>query len=181
MAHLELARKARVNEEAHVLQRTSEAEDVAGLVIVVVLVGLKRRPCGGAHQDVGALQGQGAGHLGVGLVEADHEPDLAEARIEHRVVAIARVDHDALGQRQVHLAVLAHVAVGADHDHDVVQDVPVIRVLLDHAPGDVDVVLLRQIDEVLGGRPLGHQFSVLMLIAGVIRVENEHRVLGKTS
>ena len=177
MPHLELAAHARVHEETHVLERSGERKHVAGAEVVVVLKRLDRGPRCRAEEDLRALERERAGHLGVRFVEADHEADLAEAGVEHGVVARARVEHDALRERLVHLAVLAHEPLRPHDDERVVEGVEALVALLRHAPPDVDVELLRHFDEVLRAVALWDELRDVMLVFRVVGIEDEHWVL----
>ena len=78
-------------------------------------------------------------------------PDLAEARVEHRVVVAGRDAGLDLGARQRHLAILAdELAVRADQHGDVVDE---MLVALDEPGDQVQAMLARQFAEVIGGRP----------------------------
>ena len=104
---------------------------------------------------------QRAGNLWEGLVEADLQTDLAEARLEHGIVAQAGVMGKALAHRQMHLAIVADVALGTNQHSRVVGHVEAVGVLFGHAPANVHVVLLRQLDEELGRISTGNLLGEL--------------------
>ncbi len=66
-------------------------------------------------------QGQAAGGLGEGPVEADHQADGGAAGREHREAQVARAEDGLLVPEQMHLAVEAQGAVGL-HQHRAVVD-----------------------------------------------------------
>ena len=131
---------------------------VVGIILGAAAVG----PADRVGDDLSALQSKRARHLGIGLVEADLQADLADLGVEHRVFAIAGNVVEALAHGLVHLAVLSDEALGTHQHRGVVGGIGPLGILLDHRPDDVHVVLLGKFGEHLGGFAVGHHFGQLV-------------------
>ena len=124
---------------------------------------------GRIHQDVGALQGHGAGGLGIPLVPADADADAAEAGAPDLEAGVAGTEVVLLliagAVRDMALAIDAQsLAVGVEHDHRV----EVVRpLLLEDRDGDDDAQFFRHRLQLDHGRMLtpriGGREPVLLL------------------
>ena len=146
---------------------------------------------GRVHQDVGALQGHGAGGLGIPLVPADADADPAEAGAPDLEAGVAGTEIVLLliagAVRDVALAIDAQgLAVGVQHDHGV----EVVRAfLLEDRDGDDHAQFLRHRLQLDHGRMLapriGRGEPVLLLRHAEIgpleqlRRQDDLRALGR--
>src|SRR3954468_11441789 len=124
------------------------------------------------EHDLGAVQAKGPPTLGEVAVVADVDANLADRRLEDRIATVAGTEvellPEALGLRNVLLAELAEVLpVGVDHGRGVVVH-PGLLVLV-HRQHHHHAELLGDARELLGGRPVGDQLGVAVVL-GVLHL-----------
>ena len=100
--------------------------------------------------DFGAVGGQRAGDLGIESVVADHQADLAEFRLEDRIISAGCDALFDFTMREADLAVFAEqLACGAEQHRGVIDKMAVAFI---KAHGDVEGVLLGEAGEILRRR-----------------------------
>ena len=122
------------------------------------------------HQDdLGAAQGQHAGDLGELVVVADDDPDLARADVEDRDLAAPLVvEH--LVARQVQLPLLADVALRADQDLRIEDDV---TFLLAQAGADDQAMPRGDLYQPADARPFRDRLGQLPGIRRAVAVDDQ--------